>query len=57
MNYQEKDEKAPYNSVVSKTKVNTTRFFISKAFIESYIKHEEFYSVNNVLRECNEMKR
>ena len=29
---------------------------ISKALIESYISHDEFLSVNDVLREYNEMK-
>ena len=29
---------------------------ISKALIHSYINHEEFASVNNVLRQYNEMK-
>ena len=28
----------------------------SKALIESYISHDEFLSVNDVLREYNEMK-
>ena len=30
--------------------------FISKALIDSYINHDEFVSVNNALREYNEMK-
>ena len=29
---------------------------MSKALIDSYISHDEFVSVNNVLREYNEMK-
>ena len=29
---------------------------MSKALIDSYISHDKFVSVNNVLRECNEMK-
>ena len=29
---------------------------ISKSLIDSYISHEEFASVNNALRECNETK-
>ena len=34
----------------------TIEFLISKALINSYISHDEFISVNNVLREYNEMK-
>ena len=30
---------------------------VSKTLIDLYINHEEFVSVNNVLRECNNMKR
>lgn len=29
---------------------------ISKALIDSYISHGKLVSVNNALRECNEMK-
>ena len=37
--------------------LNTTEVLIAKALIDSYISHEEFSSVNNVLREYNEMKK
>ena len=37
--------------------LNTTEVLISKALIDSYVSHEEFSSVNNVLREYNEMKK
>ena len=40
----------------SKTKLNTIKVLISKSLIESYISHDEFISVNDVLREYNEMK-
>ena len=35
---------------------NTIEVLISKALIDSYISHDKFVSVNNVLREYNEMK-
>ena len=34
-----------------------SRFLISKVFIELYINHDEFFSENHVLRECNKMKK
>ena len=33
------------------------KVLISKALINSYINHNEFFSVNNVLREDNKMKQ
>ena len=39
-----------------KTKLNTIEVLVSKALIDSYINHDEFVSINNVLREHNEMK-
>ena len=39
-----------------KHKLNTIEFLISKAVIDSYIRHDEFVLVNNVLREYNELK-
>ena len=39
-----------------KIKLNTMKVLIFKVLIESYINHDEFVSVNNVLREYNEMK-
>ena len=30
---------------------------ISKALIDSYISHDKFISVNNVLQDCNKMKK
>ena len=39
-----------------KDKVNIIEVLISKALIDSFINHDEFISVNNVLREYNEMK-
>ena len=42
--------------LLGKTQLDTIEVLISKALINSYINHEEFFSVNNVLREYNEMK-
>ena len=39
-----------------KTKLNTTKFLISKAITNSYFNHEKLISVNNVLREYDEIK-
>ena len=38
-------------------KLNTITVLIYKALIDSYISHDKFVSVNNVLREYNEMKK
>ena len=40
-----------------KTKLNTIKILISKALIDSYISYDKFISVNNVLREYNEIKQ
>ena len=37
-------------------KLNTIEVLISKVLIDSFIGHDEFVSVNNVLREYNEIK-
>ena len=42
--------------LLGKDKSNTIEVQISKTLIDSYISHGEFVSVNNVLREYNEMK-
>ena len=39
-----------------KSKLDTIEVLISKALIDSCISHDKFVSVNNVLRECYEMK-
>ena len=36
--------------------LNNIDVVISRTLIDSYISHDEFVSVNNVLREWNEMK-
>ena len=42
--------------MLGKDKLNTIAVLFSKALINSYISHDEFVSVNNVLREYYEMK-
>ena len=37
--------------LLAKTKLNTIKVLISKALINSFINHDEFVSVNNMLRE------
>ena len=53
-----KKKKKKHDKIVllGKDKINTIEVLISKALIDSYISHDEFVSVNNVKRECNEMK-
>ena len=54
-----KKKKKKHDKIVllGKDKLNTIEVLISKALIDSYISHVEFVSLNNVLRECNEMKK
>ena len=42
--------------MLGKDKLNTIEVLVSKVLINSYISHDEFVSVNNVLREYNEIK-
>ena len=42
--------------LLRKDKLSTIEVLISKALIDSCISHENFVSVNNVLRKYNEMK-
>ena len=42
--------------LLAKNKLNIVEFFISKALIDSYISHDEFVSVNIMLREYHDMK-
>ena len=42
--------------MLGKSKLNTIEILISKALIGSYITHNKLVSVNNVLRQYNEMK-
>ena len=52
-----KKKKKHYKMVLlGKDKLNTIEVLISKSLIDSYISHDEFVSVNNTLREYNEIK-
>ena len=42
--------------MLAKSKLNSIEILISKALIDSHISHDEFVSVNNVLRKHYEMK-
>ena len=42
--------------LLGKAKLNTIEVWISKALMNPYINHNEFSSVNNVLKDHNEMK-
>ena len=42
--------------LLGKDKLDTIEVLFSKSLIDSYISHDQFDSVNNVLREYNEMK-
>ena len=42
--------------LLGKNKLNAIEVLISKALTDSYISHDEFVSVNNVLREYFEIK-
>ena len=41
--------------LLAKTKLITIKILVSKALMNSYINHDEYVSVNNVLREYDEM--
>ena len=42
--------------MLGKYKLNNIKVLISKSLIDSYISHDEVVSVNNLLREYNEIK-
>ena len=42
--------------MLAKSKLNSIEILISKALIDSHISHDEFVSVNNVVRKHYEMK-
>ena len=43
--------------LLGEDKFNTIEIISSKALINSYISHDEFISLNQVLRDCHEMKK
>ena len=42
--------------LLAKTNLNTIEVLISKASIDSNISHDEFFTVNNVLKDYDDMK-
>ena len=42
--------------LLRKSKLNAIEVLISKSLIDSYISHDDFVSINNVLREHHDMK-
>ena len=44
-------------ALLAKARLNSIVVLISKAFIDSYTRHDEFVSVNNLLRENDYMKK
>ena len=51
-----KKKKHDKTVLLTKYKLNSIEVLISKASMDSYISHDEFVSVNNVLNEFYEMK-
>ena len=51
-----KKKKHDKTVLLGKDKLNTIEVLISKALIDLYISHDESISVNNVLRDYNEVK-
>ena len=43
--------------LLTKNKSNTTEVMISNTFIDSYISHDEFVLVNNILKEFDDKIR
>ena len=41
---------------LTETKLNTIEFLISKALMDSYINHDKFFSLNNMLRGYKKIK-
>ena len=53
-----KNKKKKHGKIVllAKTNLNTIEILISKASIDSSTSHDEFFSVNNVLKDYDDMK-
>ena len=53
-----KKKKKKHDKIVllAKSKLNSIEVLISKVLIDSYINHDEFVLINNVLKEYDEMK-
>ena len=44
------------NKITNQSKLNSTEVLISKALIDSYISHDEFLLINNMLKEYEKIK-
>ena len=42
--------------LLAKSKLNSIKVLISKDLIDSNINHDKFVLINNVLKECDDMK-
>ena len=42
--------------LLGKDKLNTIKVLISKVLMDSYISHDKFVSINNILKRYNERK-
>ena len=53
-----KEKKKNHDKIVllAKSKLNSIEVLIFKALIDSVISHDEFFLINNMLKEYNEMK-
>ena len=51
-----KKKKHDKTVLLQKTKLTSIEVLISRAFIDSYMSHDEFVLVNNVLQEYDELK-
>ena len=49
-------KKHDYIVLLAISKLNNIEFLISKAIIDSNFSHDEFFSINNELKECYDMK-
>ena len=43
--------------LLAKDKLSSIEVLTSNALIDSYISHDEFVSVDNLVKECHEMKK
>ena len=43
--------------LIAKSKLNSIEVLIYKALIDSKISHDKFISINNVLKDCDDMKK
>ena len=56
-NFKKKKKKHDKIVLLAKTKLNSIDILIIQALINSYISHDKFVLVNNLLREYDDMKK